>query len=121
MITIAPPDPQSEGYLDGKMLIAMPSMTDPRFARTLIYLCAHSAEGAMGIVVNKPAVDISFSGLLDQLDIVCDITADDERLLAWLAAREDGVPVSVIASEWGVTTNTVIGAVYRIRKEIGDE
>lgn len=46
---------------------------------------------------------------------------DDERLLAWLAAREAGVPVPVIASEWGVTTNTVIGAVYRIRKEVGDE
>jgi putative transcriptional regulator len=57
------------GYLDGQMLIAMPTMSDPRFERTLIYLCAHSADGAMGIVVNKPASHITFSGLLDQLDI----------------------------------------------------
>jgi ribosomal protein S24E len=46
---------------------------------------------------------------------------DDERLLAWLAAREEGVPVKVIADEWGVTTNTVVGAVYRIKKEMDDE
>jgi len=41
---------------------------------------------------------------------------DDERLLAWLAAHEAGVPVKVTAAAWGVTTNTVIGAVYRILK-----
>ena len=43
------------GYLDQQMLIAMPAMNDDRFARTVIYLCSHSSEGAMGIVVNKPA------------------------------------------------------------------
>src|SRR6266702_1960109 len=42
------------GYLDGQMLIAMPSMGDDRFARSVIYVCAHSTEGAMGIVVNQP-------------------------------------------------------------------
>jgi len=57
------------GYLDGQMLIAMPTMGDPRFERTLIYLCAHSADGAMGIVVNKPASHITFSSLLEQLNI----------------------------------------------------
>ena len=44
----------SRGYLDGQMLIAMPAMHDERFARTLIYVCAHSSEGAMGIIVNSP-------------------------------------------------------------------
>jgi putative transcriptional regulator len=58
------------GYLDGQMLIAMPSMGDERFARTVIYICAHSSEGAMGIVVNQPAPHISFSDLLVQLDVV---------------------------------------------------
>lgn len=58
------------GYLDGQMLVAMPSMTDDRFQRTVIYICAHSAEGAMGIVINKPAADLSFSDLLVQLDVV---------------------------------------------------
>ena len=42
----------SEGYLDGRLLVAMPVMGDPRFERSVIYLCAHSAEGAMGIMVN---------------------------------------------------------------------
>jgi putative transcriptional regulator len=58
------------GYLDGQMLIAMPSMGDERFARTVIYVCAHSTEGAMGIVVNQPASHISFSDLLVQLEVV---------------------------------------------------
>ena len=58
------------GFLDGQMLIAMPSMRDERFARTLIYMCAHSSEGAMGIVVNQPAADISFPDLLVKLDVI---------------------------------------------------
>ena len=58
------------GYLDGQLLIAMPVMGDPRFERSVIYLCAHSAEGAMGIIVNRPAGSIDFPGLLVQLDII---------------------------------------------------
>jgi putative transcriptional regulator len=58
------------GYLDGQMLIAMPSMGDERFARTVIYVCAHSTEGAMGIVVNQPASHISFPDLLVQLEVI---------------------------------------------------
>jgi putative transcriptional regulator len=60
------------GYLDGQMLIAMPSVRDERFARTLIYICAHSSEGAMGIVVNQPARNIKFPDLLVQLDVISD-------------------------------------------------
>lgn len=70
-------------YLDGQMLVAMPGMTDERFQRTVIYLCAHSAEGAMGIVINRPAADVSFSDLLVQLGIVSD--ADEIRLPGRLA------------------------------------
>ena len=58
------------GYLDGQLLIAMPVMGDPRFERSVIYLCAHSSEGAMGIIVNRPAGSIDFPGLLVQLDII---------------------------------------------------
>ena len=58
------------GFLDGQMLIAMPSMGDERFARAVIYMCAHSADGAMGIIVNQPAAHISFSDLLVQLDVL---------------------------------------------------
>jgi putative transcriptional regulator len=60
------------GYLDGQMLIAMPTMGDERFARSLIYMCAHSSEGAMGIIVNQPAANISFRDLLVQLNVVDD-------------------------------------------------
>jgi putative transcriptional regulator len=63
------------GYLDGQLLIAMPGMTDERFSRTVIYLCAHSAEGAMGIVLNKPAPDLRLPDLLVQLDIVSETDA----------------------------------------------
>src|SRR5882757_2661724 len=58
------------GYLDGQMLIAMPTMGDDRFARSVIYVCAHSTEGAMGIIVNQPAPHISFPDLLVQLDVI---------------------------------------------------
>jgi putative transcriptional regulator len=62
----------ARGYLDGQMLIAMPSMRDERFARTLIYICAHSSEGAMGIVVNQPAANVKLPDLLVQLDVISD-------------------------------------------------
>src|SRR5436190_3982838 len=58
------------GYLDGQMLIAMPTMGDERFARSVIYMCAHSSEGAMGIIVNHPAANVSFPDLLVQLEVV---------------------------------------------------
>jgi putative transcriptional regulator len=58
------------GYLDGQMLIAMPAMGDERFARSVIYICAHSSEGAMGIVVNHPAPNINFSDLLVKLNVI---------------------------------------------------
>jgi putative transcriptional regulator len=56
-------------FLDGQMLIAMPGMGDPRFERSLIFMCAHSDKGAMGIIVNKRAPLISFSDLLERLEI----------------------------------------------------
>jgi putative transcriptional regulator len=59
----------TENYMSGHLLVAMPSMEDLRFARTVIYLCAHSAEGAMGLVVNQVLDSLSFPDLLDQLDI----------------------------------------------------
>jgi putative transcriptional regulator len=58
------------GYLDGQMLIAMPAMNDERFARAVIYVCAHSTEGAMGIIVNQPAQNIKFPDLLVQLEVI---------------------------------------------------
>lgn len=60
------------GYLDGQILVAMPTIRDDRFSRTVIYLCAHSSEGAMGIVINQPAPHIDFGDLLVQLEVIPD-------------------------------------------------
>jgi putative transcriptional regulator len=62
--------PPKRGYLDGQMLIAMPALRDERFARSLIYICAHSSDGAMGIVVNQPAANVNFPDLLVQLEVI---------------------------------------------------
>ena len=65
-------DEQEPLHLDGKLLIAMPAMGDERFERSVIYVCAHSGDGAMGLIVNKPAADLKFDDLLKQLNIKSD-------------------------------------------------
>jgi len=59
----------SSGYLDGQLLIAMPVMTDKRFARSVVYMCAHSKDGAMGIIINQRASHIDFPALLERLGL----------------------------------------------------
>ena len=60
---------KGEGFLEGQLLVAMPLMSDKRFARSVIYMCAHSDEGAMGIIINQRAAHINFPDLLDRLNI----------------------------------------------------
>ncbi|AKO97977.1 MAG: YqgE/AlgH family protein [Marinovum algicola] len=55
--------------LTGQVLIAMPGMLDPRFAHSVVYLCAHSPEGAMGLIFNKPVADLGLGELLEQLEV----------------------------------------------------
>ncbi|WP_323765644.1 YqgE/AlgH family protein [Marinovum sp.] len=55
--------------LTGQLLIAMPGMLDPRFAHSVVYLCAHSPEGAMGLILNKPVADLGLGELLEQLEV----------------------------------------------------
>jgi len=66
-----------DSYLVGQLLVAMPGMQDTRFAKTVIYMCAHNAEGAMGLVVNRLLDALSFPDLLEQLDIDTSSTMDD--------------------------------------------
>jgi len=75
------------GYLEGHMLVAMPGMSDPRFARAVIYLCAHSKDGAMGLVVNQRARRIKFPDLLVQLEVI------DEHEAIRLPKRAGGMQV----------------------------
>ncbi len=60
---------EGESFLEGKLLIALPSMNDPRFEKSVIFVCAHSVEGAMGIMINKPVAGLSFQDLLRKLDL----------------------------------------------------
>ncbi len=55
--------------LKGSFLIAMPHMMDGRFAHSLVYLCEHSEEGAMGLIVNKPLVGVNFGEICRQVDL----------------------------------------------------
>lgn len=71
---------RDSGFLDGQLLIAMPGMGDLRFERAVIFLCAHSAEGAMGLIVNKPAPELSFADLLAQLKIPATVDLKDSRV-----------------------------------------
>ncbi|MGI9390945.1 MAG: YqgE/AlgH family protein [Boseongicola sp.] len=54
---------------EGKLLIAMPGMGDPRFEKSVIFICAHSEDGALGLIVNKPTPELKFGPLLGQLSI----------------------------------------------------
>ncbi len=69
-------------FLTGQLLIAMPAMADTRFSQSVIYLCAHSADGAMGLVVNRPLVRPTLDDLLRQLEIAPVPSARQIRLCA---------------------------------------
>lgn len=68
---------KDERYLTGRLIVAMPNMLDPRFARTVIYLCAHTEDAAMGLVVNRLIGSITFPDLLEQLDIHAEQAGDN--------------------------------------------
>ena len=74
------PDDADNLYLTGHLLVAMPQMRDPRFARSVIYMCAHSADGAMGLVVNRRVGSITFDDLLQQLKIGPNKRHDEIRI-----------------------------------------
>jgi len=70
-------------YLDGQLLIAMPGIGDERFDRALIYMCAHSEQGAMGLIINKTAPMMRFGDLIAQIDVHSDneaMTASPELM-----------------------------------------
>lgn len=56
-------------HLTGKLLIAMPDLADPRFQNSVVLICSHSADGAMGVIVNKVIPDLRFADMLRQIDI----------------------------------------------------
>jgi putative transcriptional regulator len=69
------------GFLSGQLLIAMPGIGDPRFERSLILICAHDAEHAMGIAVNRPVEGLTLPDLLERLEIKVTAALEDEPVL----------------------------------------
>src|SRR5215469_11810902 len=59
----------AKGFLEGKLLIAMPGMPDPRFERSVVFMCVHADSGAMGLIVNKPFAGLGFGELMKKLEI----------------------------------------------------
>lgn len=60
---------EDSNFLEGKLLIAMPGMGDPRFEKSVIFMCAHSSDGAMGLIVNKPVAGLAFRDLIEKLEL----------------------------------------------------
>jgi len=110
-------DDADDGYLEGQLLIAMPRMTDRRFRRTVIYLCAHSDEGAMGLIVNQEADNIDFADLLERLGLAegADAIVSFEDMPAELASKpvyiggpvETGRGFVLHSSDYFVTNSTL--------------
>jgi putative transcriptional regulator len=78
------------GYLDGQLLIAMPIMMDKRFARSVIYVCAHSSDGAMGIIINQRAENMDFPELMERLGLTASPQEDLAKRLTSRAVHVGG-------------------------------
>ena len=70
-----------DGYLAGQLIIAGPGMLDKRFRNTVIYMCVHDAEQAMGIILNRPKPDLKLSSMLPHLNVKGPVTHEDTQVL----------------------------------------
>lgn len=93
--------------LSGKLLIAMPSMSDPRFEKTVVYLCAHSEDGALGIVVNRRAGNVSRADLFRQLEIECGPEAGEASHIHYGGPVETGRGFVLHSADWGLPEATL--------------
>jgi len=103
--------------LTGQLLVAMPGMPDPRFAKTVVYVCSHSEEGAMGLVLNRLVQSLSFPDLLNQLDI--DAHGRGEQIRVHLGGPVDEERGFVLHSpDYMKESTVVIGAQYALTATI---
>ncbi len=116
----------SSGYLEGQLLVAMPQMTDPRFAKSVIYMCAHSADGAMGLVVNKRISSITFPDLMRQLNIDAGPSTEHicvhfggpvESERGFVLHSDDYAQESTLRIDGGVALTTTIDVLRAIANE----
>jgi len=94
---------EGESFLEGKLLIALPGMTDKRFAQTVIFMCGHSATGAMGIVINKPIPDLSFGELMEQLEIPTDTEITPDYPILYGGPVESGRGFVLHSADYGAS------------------
>lgn len=116
-------NPIDSDSLAGQILVAMPGIGDPRFDRSVIYLCGHSEEGAMGLIVNKPVENISFPELLEQLGINGDLESQIRVLFGGPVETERGFVLHtadyhVAGSTLQVTQDMGLTATIEILEEI---
>jgi len=118
-------DEEDADSLSGQLLIAMPGLQDSRFAKTVIYICAHNADGAMGLVVNREIDSISFPDLLDQLELP-PISAAEEIRIQFGGPVESGrgfvlhSPDYVQESTMVVDSSVALTATIDIVRDIAD-
>ena len=101
-----------QGFVTGNFLVAMPAMRDPRFTRTVIYMCAHTSDGAMGLVINRLVGSLSFPDLLEQLNISRPAGGEDIRI-------RSGGPVETGRGFVLHTSDYLEDATLRIGNEVG--
>jgi len=101
-----------ENSLAGQLLVAMPGIGDERFDRSVIYLCGHSEDGAMGLIVNKPVDDITFPELLEQLGIEGD--PDEQIRVLFGGPVETGRGFVLHSTDYNAT-----GSTLQVSDEIG--
>ena len=104
-------------YLEGQLLLAMPTMTDKRFRRAVIFMCRHSDEGAMGIIVNQRAKNLSFPALLGQLNL---IDPDDSEAIPDRIAMKTVHVGGPVATERGFVLHSSDYAVDNSTLPVGD-
>jgi len=85
-------------------LIAMPSMADPYFARTLTYICEHNENGALGVVINRP-IELTVAGLFERLDLALEIAdlREEPVFFGGPVQTDRGFVLHVPVGEWGST------------------
>jgi putative transcriptional regulator len=95
-------------YFEGQLLVAMPSIEDPRFERSVIFLCSHSAEGAMGLIVNRQLPGLTFNMLMSQLELEGK-AADEKRPIYAGGPVETGRGFVLHSAEFRQDSTLVIG------------
>jgi putative transcriptional regulator len=93
--------------LTGKLLIAMPGMGDPRFEKAVIFMCAYSGDGAMGLIVNKPMPELKFPELLQQLGVEGADEAQSEIRVQFGGPVEHGRGFVLHSSDYAANASTL--------------